>query len=239
MKLDGKLKQILLHPNSLTLFRIFSVPIIVLLMIYPNRLFTAAAALIFSAAAITDYLDGYLARQYGLESTLGKVMDPVVAHGVKLVSIGLFVDPDAALVAEHVEFAEAIAEVDHAGGHGTAQLGEDRERVELQPVGVGSIHAPTVDRGGAPSQVVAGAGERGSASAGRTTVILAPSPGRLSISRRPPWRSTMPSRTSARSSGGATCWTRRAGKSTSKAASLCPRRPTRTTRWRWMRTGEN
>jgi len=77
MKLDGKLKQILLHPNSLTLFRIFSVPIIVLLMIYPNRLFTAAAALIFSAAAITDYLDGYLARQYGLESTLGKVMDPV------------------------------------------------------------------------------------------------------------------------------------------------------------------
>ena len=43
MKLDGKLKQILLHPNSLTLFRIFSVPIIVLLMIYPNRLFTAAA----------------------------------------------------------------------------------------------------------------------------------------------------------------------------------------------------
>jgi CDP-diacylglycerol--glycerol-3-phosphate 3-phosphatidyltransferase len=32
---------------------------------------------LFSAAAITDYLDGYLARARGLESTLGKVMDPV------------------------------------------------------------------------------------------------------------------------------------------------------------------
>ena len=77
MQKNGKLKQVLLHPNSLTLFRVISVPVIVLLMIYPNRLFTALAALIFSAAAITDYLDGYLARQYGLESTLGKVMDPV------------------------------------------------------------------------------------------------------------------------------------------------------------------
>ena len=74
---DGKLKQMLSHPNTLTLFRILSVPLIVILLLYPNRPFTFIAALLFSAAAITDYLDGYLARQYGLESTLGKVMDPV------------------------------------------------------------------------------------------------------------------------------------------------------------------
>jgi hypothetical protein len=37
----------------------------------------AAGRLIFSAAAITDYFDGYLARRYGLVSNLGKVMDPV------------------------------------------------------------------------------------------------------------------------------------------------------------------
>jgi CDP-diacylglycerol--glycerol-3-phosphate 3-phosphatidyltransferase len=35
------------------------------------------AAILFSAAAITDYLDGYIARTRGLVSTLGKVMDPV------------------------------------------------------------------------------------------------------------------------------------------------------------------
>jgi CDP-diacylglycerol--glycerol-3-phosphate 3-phosphatidyltransferase len=74
---EGKFKRILSHPNSLTLFRIAAVPIIVILMIYPNRFFAFLAAALFGAAAITDYLDGYLARHWGLESTLGKVMDPV------------------------------------------------------------------------------------------------------------------------------------------------------------------
>jgi CDP-diacylglycerol--glycerol-3-phosphate 3-phosphatidyltransferase len=61
----------------LTLFRVIAVPIIVILMLFPNRVCTFIAALLFSAAAITDYLDGYIARTRGLVSTLGKVMDPV------------------------------------------------------------------------------------------------------------------------------------------------------------------
>lgn len=77
MKTDDRIKSFFSHPNTLTLFRIVAVPIVVILMIYPNRVFTAMAALLFSAAAITDYLDGYLARRRGLETTLGKVMDPV------------------------------------------------------------------------------------------------------------------------------------------------------------------
>lgn len=46
-------------------------------MLFPNRVCTFLAAIFFSAAAITDYLDGYIARTRGLVSTLGKVMDPV------------------------------------------------------------------------------------------------------------------------------------------------------------------
>ena len=69
--------SVLTHPNTLTLFRIISVPIIVILLMMPNRLTAFIAGLIFSAAAITDYFDGYLARRYGLVSNLGKVMDPV------------------------------------------------------------------------------------------------------------------------------------------------------------------
>ena len=65
------------HPNTLTLFRIAVIPIIVILMLYPNRISTWIAALLFSAAAITDYFDGYFARRFGLVSNLGKVMDPV------------------------------------------------------------------------------------------------------------------------------------------------------------------
>jgi len=71
------MKNFLSHPNMLTLFRIAAVPIIVVLMLFPNRVCAAVAALLFSAAAITDYLDGYIARRQGLVSSLGKVMDPV------------------------------------------------------------------------------------------------------------------------------------------------------------------
>lgn len=71
------MKSILSHPNTLTLFRIAAVPIIVILMLFPNRISSFVAALLFSAAAITDYFDGYIARKFGLVSNLGKVMDPV------------------------------------------------------------------------------------------------------------------------------------------------------------------
>jgi CDP-diacylglycerol--glycerol-3-phosphate 3-phosphatidyltransferase len=77
MDLRAKIKQLLKDPNSLTLFRILATPIIVILLFFPNRFCSFLAALIFSAAAITDYFDGYLARRYGLVSNLGKVMDPV------------------------------------------------------------------------------------------------------------------------------------------------------------------
>ncbi len=73
----SKIKRVMGHPNFLTLFRIAAVPAIVILMISPNRFFTLLAAALFSAAAITDYLDGYIARHRGLETMLGKVMDPV------------------------------------------------------------------------------------------------------------------------------------------------------------------
>ncbi|MDJ0817654.1 MAG: CDP-diacylglycerol--glycerol-3-phosphate 3-phosphatidyltransferase [Desulfobacterales bacterium] len=71
------MEKVLSHPNTLTLFRIIAVPVIVILMLFPNRFCTFAAAILFSAAAITDYLDGYIARTRGLVSNLGKVMDPV------------------------------------------------------------------------------------------------------------------------------------------------------------------
>ena len=74
---NARINSFLTHPNTLTLFRIISAPVIVILLLLPNRFTAFLAALIFSAAAITDYFDGYLARRYGLVSNLGKVMDPV------------------------------------------------------------------------------------------------------------------------------------------------------------------
>ncbi len=76
MTLD-KLKTILSHPNTLTLGRIGAIPAVVILMLYPARWSSFLAALVFSVAAITDYLDGYYARRLGLVSSFGKIMDPV------------------------------------------------------------------------------------------------------------------------------------------------------------------
>jgi CDP-diacylglycerol--glycerol-3-phosphate 3-phosphatidyltransferase len=72
-----ELKKKLSEPNTLTMGRVAAIPLIVVLLYFPNRFCTFMAAMIFSAAAITDYLDGYLARTRGLESTFGKIMDPV------------------------------------------------------------------------------------------------------------------------------------------------------------------
>ncbi|MCJ2534336.1 MAG: CDP-alcohol phosphatidyltransferase family protein, partial [Candidatus Thermoplasmatota archaeon] len=75
---QGKqIKNILNRPNILTLFRVASIPVIVVLMIFPNKLFTFLTVILFSAAAITDYLDGFYARRHGLVTTLGKIMDPI------------------------------------------------------------------------------------------------------------------------------------------------------------------
>lgn len=73
----NKLIALFNDPNALTLFRIIATPLIVVLLLVPNRFTAFLAALFFSAAAITDYFDGYLARRHGLVSNLGKVMDPV------------------------------------------------------------------------------------------------------------------------------------------------------------------
>jgi CDP-diacylglycerol--glycerol-3-phosphate 3-phosphatidyltransferase len=64
-------------PNVLSLFRIACVPLVIALLIEPTPASRRAAALLFLAASITDYFDGYLARRRGIVSTLGQFLDPL------------------------------------------------------------------------------------------------------------------------------------------------------------------
>jgi len=77
MRTTQKITQFLSHPNTLTLCRVVAVPGIIVLLLFPNRFCTFTAAILFSVASITDFLDGYFARIRGLESTFGKFMDPL------------------------------------------------------------------------------------------------------------------------------------------------------------------
>lgn len=64
-------------PNSLTLFRIFLIPLLVVVLLtrFPNKEFIGVA--IFLAAALTDWLDGYLARRRQQVTAIGTWLDPV------------------------------------------------------------------------------------------------------------------------------------------------------------------
>jgi CDP-diacylglycerol--glycerol-3-phosphate 3-phosphatidyltransferase len=64
-------------PNLLSLSRILSVPIFILLLLDPSPVRTLAAGIVFSLASATDWLDGYLARKWGQVTKIGKLLDPI------------------------------------------------------------------------------------------------------------------------------------------------------------------
>jgi CDP-diacylglycerol--glycerol-3-phosphate 3-phosphatidyltransferase len=63
--------------NVLTFARIIMIPLVVVLSYLPYKWSDPAAAVVFILAAITDSLDGYLARRLGQTSALGAFLDPV------------------------------------------------------------------------------------------------------------------------------------------------------------------
>jgi CDP-diacylglycerol--glycerol-3-phosphate 3-phosphatidyltransferase len=64
--------------NKLTIFRIGAIPLVVILLIFfPGRWTSFAAAFIFLLAAISDALDGYWARRRNTVSNVGKLLDPL------------------------------------------------------------------------------------------------------------------------------------------------------------------
>ena len=64
-------------PTALTLFRILLLPVMVIVFYAPFKGANVAAAFIFIAAAITDWLDGFIARRWNMGSAFGEFLDPV------------------------------------------------------------------------------------------------------------------------------------------------------------------
>jgi len=63
--------------NVLTITRIAMIPLVVVFFYLPGRWTSPAAAIAFIVAALTDSLDGYLARRLGQITRLGAFLDPV------------------------------------------------------------------------------------------------------------------------------------------------------------------
>jgi CDP-diacylglycerol--glycerol-3-phosphate 3-phosphatidyltransferase len=64
-------------PNALTIGRLVAIPAYVVLVLQSEHGYSWAAALVFGGAAITDQIDGFLARRWHVESAFGKIADPL------------------------------------------------------------------------------------------------------------------------------------------------------------------
>ena len=64
-------------PNILTIGRIIIVPFFVLAFYLPGFYGDLTALILFIVASFTDFLDGMLARMFGVESKLGELLDPI------------------------------------------------------------------------------------------------------------------------------------------------------------------
>ena len=79
-------------PNTLTLGRIFMIPLMVISFYWLGESGRIWAALLFAAAAATDWLDGYLARKLNQTSALGAFLDPVADKLIVCVALVLMVE---------------------------------------------------------------------------------------------------------------------------------------------------
>lgn len=64
-------------PNILTISRIVVIPLIFMSIYFTSYAWAILAGVLFVAASITDYLDGYLARAWNETSAFGRLLDPI------------------------------------------------------------------------------------------------------------------------------------------------------------------
>ncbi len=88
-------------PNILTYGRIAAVPLVVGCLLYGGDAARWTALGLFIAAAITDFFDGYLARLWSQQSSLGRMLDPI-ADKLLIAAILLMLSADATIYGAHL-----------------------------------------------------------------------------------------------------------------------------------------
>jgi cardiolipin synthase (CMP-forming) len=75
-------------PNILTTLRLFAAPGVAVMFLYFDRPWADWLALVlFVGAALTDYIDGYLARAWGQQTRFGAMLDPIADKAMVLIAI--------------------------------------------------------------------------------------------------------------------------------------------------------
>jgi CDP-diacylglycerol--glycerol-3-phosphate 3-phosphatidyltransferase len=81
-------------PNLLTLARVAAVPVVLILLLSDSRSSGIWAAAVFGMAATTDFIDGWLARKWGIVTVLGKFLDPLADKLIVMVALIMLIPLD-------------------------------------------------------------------------------------------------------------------------------------------------
>lgn len=77
LPIEQERKKVFNLPNTITLLRIGIIPALFFLLQSPGPTGSLVITALFVLAALTDVLDGYIARRYQLVTTMGKFLDPI------------------------------------------------------------------------------------------------------------------------------------------------------------------
>jgi len=135
-------------PNLLTLGRLFAAPsVAVVFLVLPRPFADGVALVLFVAAALTDWLDGYLARQMGQITKLGTMLDPIADKAMVVIALALIVAlsglsgwvllPAAAILFREV-FVSGLREYlgDTAGTLAVTKLAKWKTAVQMTAIAV-------------------------------------------------------------------------------------------------------
>lgn len=133
-------------PTMLTLLRILLIPVLVLVFYLPFKWTNFAAAFVFTFASVTDWLDGWIARRYSMNSAFGAFLDPVadklmvavalvivvsVKDGAQALWMALF---SAVIIGREIAVSalrEWMAEVGHGAHVRVAGIGKIKTIVQM------------------------------------------------------------------------------------------------------------
>ncbi len=130
-------------PTRLTLLRIFLIPIFIVVFYLPYEWSPVISAAIFGLAAITDWLDGFLARKLNQASALGAFLDPVADKLMVAVALVLltqkhptlyFAIPSAVIICREIAVSalrEWMAELGESASVAVSMMGKVKTTAQM------------------------------------------------------------------------------------------------------------